>query len=157
MKTKLFFAILLAFFLNVATKAELGYVITNNDTIICDHVSLGVNNARITKTNGELLKINKEEVKAFLVHGKLYEKLPVYLNGSYTGQTAFLELIGQRNGLKLYKYTYFVDSGWDSSNQVVMPTKEVTALIIYKDNNYYLEVDDKNAKTVLPFFHITGA
>ena len=158
MKTKIILTLTLALGLNAIIGAEsnLSYVITSDDTIICKHISIGVNNARITKLNDEFVKVDKEYLKAFSLHGKLFEKLPVYLNGNFTGQTAFLELVGQRNGLKLYKYTYFEDSTWSSDNKSVQAAHEVTALFVYKDKDYYLQVNNKNAKTVLPFFHIDG-
>jgi hypothetical protein len=157
MRTLKFLVVLVALAIATPTmNAGNGYVITNDDTIICHDVALGITNARITFDNGETTKVDKEDVKSYMVNGRQYDKLPVYLNGKPTGETLFLELLCQRNGLRLYKHTYFVQSGWDTEKQKFEDTKQLTALLVYKDGNYYLQIDQKNAANLANFFHLEG-
>jgi hypothetical protein len=137
-------------------KNEINYVITNADTIICKEMSMGFSNAEITKTNGDVVKVNKEDVDAYKVNGKLYERKVVFKNKNATGVRAHMELISQRNGLKLYCYKFIADSGWDTKKGNFEDAREVASLLVYKDDNLYLEVDEQNVPTILDFFHVTG-
>jgi len=157
MKTNLLILLtaLVSMVANAIEKDEINYVITNEDTIICKDISMGFTNAKITKTNGEEVKISKEDVEAYKVNGKLYEKKIVFRNKKATDNRAYMELVGQRNGLKLYCYKFIADSGWDTSKGNYENAREVATLLVYRDNNLYLEVDKQNAPTILDYFHVT--
>lgn len=156
MRTRVIFTLVIAAFTAYSVKADLGYLITNTDTIICDDVALGLKNANITLPDGEKVKVSKEEVQSYYVNGKKYDKLPVYLDGKPAGYSAFLELISQRNGLSLYKYQYFIESGVDATGKQITSVQEATALIVYKDNEYYLQVNKLNGPSLMKFFHVEG-
>ncbi len=155
MKTKLFFSvafITISMLLNAKGKPD-GYVVTDVDTIACKSLSFGYDGANITLANGEKTLVNKENVKAYSLNGKKFENLPVYVDGKPNGNNSFLELVAERNGLKLFKYSYYDTNGWDATKSVE-DMKKVTVLTIFKDNKYYVQVDQKNAKTILPYFNL---
>ena len=66
-----------------------------------------------------------------------------------------VEILPLRNGLKLYCYKFIADSGWDTKKGNFESVKEIATLMVYKDDNLYLEVDKQNAPTILDFFHVT--
>lgn len=133
---------------------DLGYLITATDTFICKDIKNGIIKMRLTLPNGEKQKIEKDDVKTFYVHGKRYDRLPVYINGIATGEVKFLELLSQRNGLKLYKHTFFCCGYWNMTKQKIESAGEKNVLLVYKDDNYYLQLDNRNAESLASFFHI---
>jgi hypothetical protein len=141
---------------NAFEKDEINYVVTNEDTIICKDISVGFTNAKITKTNGDVVKVNKENVEAYKVDGKIYEKKVVFKNKKATDNKDYMELIAERNGLKLYCYKFIAGSGWDTNKGNYENSKEIATLLVYKDNNLFVEVEKKNAPTILDFFHVAG-
>jgi hypothetical protein len=157
MKTKaIIIYVFLSLIIGLNARADLGYLITENDTFICKEIKSGLSNMRVTLVDGEKQKIDKENVKTFYVDGKKYDKMPVYLNGKPTGNFKFMELLSQRNGLKLYKFTFFCCGSWDLAQQKIEGAKEKTVLLVYKDDKFYLHMDKQNAKTLSEFFHLDG-
>lgn len=61
--------------------------------------------------------------------------------------------LGQRDGLKLYIYKYY-ESPVSNSNEGYVAKKE---LIVYRDNNFYLQVTETNATTVMNYFNVDRA
>ena len=125
---------------------EVEYVITENDTFIGASLDFGLSNAKITKADGEKIKIDKDEVESYLEHGRRFDKMPVYMNGKNTGKESFLELLSQRNGLKLYKFKCNLNSKVENKNACM--------LLVFKEKDFYVQVDKANAKTIAEFFHI---
>jgi hypothetical protein len=134
---------------NASGKSNKSYVVTDKDTMACKDLTFSATTANVTLADGQQTQINKENVLAFSVNGKKYENMPVYIDGKATGNKSFLEFLSERNGLKLYKYTYLVDAGWSTGEM-----KKVTVLTVFKDNAYYVQVDKKNANTLLGYFDI---
>jgi hypothetical protein len=96
---------------------------------------------------------NNVEEKSFTVGGHFYEKTPVYVNGKSLGFDAFMELISQRNDLKLFKYSYFEEKSLNAAN----PSKsnqEVTVYLVFKGNDFYIQLDNKNSQSLLKFFNV---
>jgi hypothetical protein len=150
MKTKILIPVLM--FVCMLTYAgsidESGYVVSNNDTILCSKVLFDFNNVQITLKNGETVKLEKDKINAFKANGKSYEKKEIFKDKKPTGEFAYMELLGQRDGLKLYCYKYF---------EGPVAGYTVKSLFVYKDNNFYLQVSDNNSKTVLDYFHVEGS
>lgn len=156
MKTKLLFssALLIACIMaNAKSRPENCYVVTDKDTIACKNLSFTVSNAEITLLNGDKTQVNKENVKAFSVNGKKYENRPVYVDGKPNGNDAFLELLSERDGLKLFKYSYYETSGWDKSKSI-NDMKKVNVYTVFKDGTYYVQMDSRNSKTLLNYFKL---
>ena len=157
MKTNLFLmsALLIASSLVKANgRSENDYIVTENDTIKCSSFSFGVSEANITLANGEKTTVDKNNVKAFSVNGRVFEILPIYVEGKPTGNNAFLELLAEKNGLKLYRNYYFAGLGWNANGKSQSDANRTTVLTVYKDKKYYANVNEKNAKTILSFFNI---
>jgi hypothetical protein len=120
------------------------FIVTTKDTLVCNNAKEGVNHVKATDLNGTSVKIDKEEVESYVADGKVYEKLPLYLNNQPTGQDVFLQILSCRNGLKLCKYTYTEDG------------ENKNVLLVYNGNNFYVSLDKKNADSMLSFFHVSG-
>jgi len=154
---KLFALLLLVMFAFVmeasAGNETLNYVKSGGKTYFCEKVRLGLFCANIALEDGNTLKIPLSKVDAYFCKGNLYERLPMIRQGVATGCTAMMEYVTTRNGLRLYKYSEFNECGDLLDNTYKKPHLQ-TAYFVYKDGEFYLEVDKRNAPTVLPFFGI---
>jgi len=143
MKTTLFFAASLFFTFNAiaGNNSSMTYVITNNDSIACKNVVLESDAIRVDMADFTFVEMQKADVKAYSVNGKLFAKLPVYRNNKATGAFAFMELVKENNGFKLYQF---------SENGRVQQ-------YVFHNNKYYVGVTDNNKSTLLGFFNDDSA
>jgi hypothetical protein len=151
---KLIFLIVLVSFVWVAKAAgELDYVCMNGVTYFSEDIKIGITNARITTENGMILKAPLSKVDAYRVNGKLFERLPLICVDGKNKGTALMELVTQHNGLRLYK---FHPGSQEAPANCRFNDKENTECIyfVYKDGQLYLHVNQTNASTVFPFFHV---
>lgn len=145
MKTVLFFATGLFFTFNAiaGNNNSVNYVITSNDSIACKNVVLESDYVRVDMPDYTFAEIKHADVKAFCLNGKRFENLPVYRNNRSTGKYAFMELVNENNGFKLYQYT-------ENGN---------VKQCVFQNNKYYVGVTAENKSTLLGFFNenITAA
>ena len=140
MKKLIAMFLFVSFAFAVQAEKDLNYVSVNGKYYFSNAVKIGLSNVRFSTENGMTLKAPLKKVDAMMVDGK------------YKG-TALMEFVSQRNGLKLYKYhptenpplnCCFHDS-----------SQETCVFFIYKEGELYLHIDNQNAGTVFPFFHVT--
>lgn len=129
------------------------YITVNGETSFCQKVKTGLFYTTIQKEDGTVLKIKNKELDAFCCKGHLFERLPLYLNGKVTGKTSMMEYVTSRNGLRLYKYCEYGECGDFIHCNYKGPHLQ-TVYFVYKDGEFYLEVNRENGATVLPFFGI---
>jgi hypothetical protein len=154
MKTQLFIPVLLFVFLaaNAGNKSDFrSFVVANDDTILCKDIAFNASNATLTMDNGQTMEIKREKVDAFKSNGKVYVKNVVYKNGTATDKTAYMLLLGERNGLKLYRYKFYELEGAEKPGNST--PREVVQILVYKDNSLYLQVEDKNVNNVIEYFN----
>jgi hypothetical protein len=156
MKTLLSIIVAFWMIISVNAGADLGYLITNTDTIICKNIKSGLKNMNIVTTDGVKQKVDKQEVKTYYLDGKKFDRMPVYREGKPTGEIKFMELLCQRNGLKLYKNTFYCCGKWNSSLQQTGCAGDKNVLLVYKGDQLYLQMDKNNAENLAGFFHLEG-
>jgi hypothetical protein len=158
MKTKFLVPVLLMVAMNMSAGSanEPSYVITNHDTTLCKRVNLGLTDAKIELLNGSTKEVSKDAIMAFKTDGRQFERKTLFDNNKPTGVTAFMELLGQRNGLKLYCYNVPDDLNPDNNSITVNGVRKSAILLVYKNNDFYVQVTKINAPTLLDFFHING-
>ncbi len=139
MKTVLFFAAGLLFTFNViaGNNNSMSYVITTNDSIACKNVVLESDAVRVDMADYTFVELQKADVKSYSVNGKVFVNLPVYRNNRSTGKYAFMEMVKENNGFKLYQYT---ENG-------------STYQFVFQNNKYYVGVTAENKSTLLGFFN----
>lgn len=154
---KLIFLFVLVSFVWVAKAAdELDFVYVNGVTYFSEDIKISATNARITTENGLILKAPLEKVDAYRVDGKLYERLPLICTDGKSKGTALLEFVTQHNGLRLYKLASCRMNTPENCRFADSANQECVYLV-YKDGEMYLHVNQKNAETVFPFFHVKYA
>ena len=151
MKKMLVMLALVSFAFIAYAADEMNYVIIDGKTYFSEEVKVGPGSVRIATDDGLTLKAPLKKVDAFMVNGKVWERLPVVCCKGKTKGTALMEFVTQRNDLRLYKY-HSDDCSlgctfYDKSNQETM-------YFLYKEGKLYLRVTKENAQTVFAFFHI---
>ncbi|GAP43689.1 hypothetical protein TBC1_111846 [Lentimicrobium saccharophilum] len=136
-----------------AGEETINYLTSGGKTYFCQKVRSGLFCANIVTSDGFTLKIPYSKVDSYFCKGKLYERLPVIYEGAAKGKTALMEYVTSRNGLRLYKYCEYGECG-DLLKCNYQPAHLQVVYYVFKDGEFYLLVDCKNAATVLPFFGI---
>jgi hypothetical protein len=131
---------------------EMDYAIFNGKAYFCEHAKVLFNKIRLHWEDGTDLIIPLKEVDTYCVDGRIFNRLPLLCKKGEVKQSVFLELVAQRNGLRLYRYC----SMDDSLGTCFMDNTGRTGIyVVYnKDNELHLCVDKENMQTVLPFFHL---
>ena len=133
--------------------AGINYVTVGENTLFSDDVKVGTNNIKIATESGVIMKTPLENVNAYMVDGKLCERLPVVCNDGSVKCTALMELVAFRNGLGLYKY-----SAKRCNDKIGCTfydeTKRGAMYFVYSNGKLHLRVDNDNANTVFPFFGV---
>lgn len=153
MKKLVVLSVLVLFAWMAKAAVELDFVCINGVTYFSEDVHIGAINAKVTTENGETIKFPLSKVDAYRVDGKLFERLPlICIDGKNKG-TVLMELITQHNGLRLYKY-HPGNEETPQNCRFMDQSKEQCVYFVFKDGKLYLHVDQKNASTVFPYFHV---
>jgi len=121
---------------------DISYVKTDNKVYFGQDVKMGMFNTKVIASDGAVTKVRNKDVTAYMHDAKLYESLPLVCDSKDKACFALMEYVTTRGGLNLYRYCCYRDSS---------PKYQY---YVYKGGEYHLRIDQKNAKTVLPFFGI---
>jgi len=132
---------------------SINYVTSGGKTYFCQKVKFGLFCAKVMNNEGKVVKIPFSEVDSYCCKGKLFERLPLVIDGVETDRTALMEYITSRNGLRLYRYCEYGECG-EIANSTYKPAHLQFEYYVFQDGKFYLQVDQKNARTVLPFFGV---
>jgi hypothetical protein len=110
------------------------WVISNDSRI--DAVKI---NFRDTKTtllleNGKKISIPNDQIQSYSSKGKVYKKLPLYLDGKITNKLVFMELVKKQDDMTLYKYNYSSYS----------PNQKTVSFLLFKGDQMVFEYDEKS-------------
>jgi hypothetical protein len=122
-------------------------VVTNEGTVKCQKISLGVKNAHIILENGEKSIIPVEHINSYIAEGKQFDNLELYKDGKSANKMVFMELVKSRGDLSLYKYEAH---DYDSYT----PSDTYSTFYVYRGGKLYLEITDKSLPNVFQFFDV---
>jgi hypothetical protein len=118
------------------------YVKAGGKVYFGKNIKVGLFNTKVIDAEGTITKVPNRSVEAYMHNSKLYEYLPVICEDNDTTCFAMMEYITGRSGLKLYRYNCYTE-------------KETRyEYFVFKDNKFYLRIDQSNAVSVLPFFGV---
>jgi len=145
MKKSLF--ILALFLISFGAKAmvsdnSISYVKTGSEVYFGQDLKIGLFNYKLIISDGTVKKIPVREVVAYTHNSQHFEYLPVVNKLNVVSGYAMMEYVTQRNGLNLYRRCCLDEK------------KEKYDFYVFKNGEFYLKVDQENAKTTLPFFGI---
>lgn len=120
------------------------YVVANGKAYYAKDVKFG-----LTKSSYIIAKMQdgtkkafiKDEIDMYRIDGVTYEKKPLIKNNKVTDEFAFMEVIAYKNGMKIYKNSYFDING-----------KEVKDLYIFKKDHYVVDINNHNQEHLVQFF-----
>jgi len=118
------------------------YVKTDNNVYFGQDVKMGLFNTKVIALDGTVTKVPYRDVVAYMDDSRLYEYLPVVCEKNDTSCYAMMEYVTTRSNLNLYRYPSY-KSG-----------EKRFVYYIFKGGQFHLRIDQKNAKTALPFFGI---
>lgn len=107
---KTMFLIIAMAILGVYTNAQIvisNYVVTINDTLICQDVKVGAFNTKCERLDGETIKLANKDVLRYASDGKIMQRMPVYVFNRPTKRQAMMELVDFRNRVAVYKHEYY--------------------------------------------------
>jgi len=130
---------------------ELNYVVIEGKNYFSEEVKVGMRNIRMTTDEGLTLKVPLKKVDAYMVEGKIFERQPLICCDGKVKRTALLELVAQRNGLRLYK----LHSDDCRLGCCFLDKNEMeTIYLVYKEGNLHVRVNETNAPTLFEFFRV---
>ena len=142
-----------ALVLQAKNEEAVNYVNSGGKTYFCQKMKSGLFCAKVRTSDGNVLKIPFTKVDSYFCNGRLYERLPLVSEGAQVNGTALMEYITTRNDLRLYRYCKFGECG-NLYNSTYKKAHQQFVFLVFQDGKFYLEVDQRNAATVLPFFGI---
>ncbi|GAO30672.1 hypothetical protein JCM15548_12970 [Geofilum rubicundum JCM 15548] len=90
-----------------AQKVTSNYVVTHNDTLICQDITVGAFKTTCTRLDGETIKMANKDVLRYAKDGKLMQRMPVYVYNQKTKRQDMMELIDYRNQVAVYKHEFY--------------------------------------------------
>ncbi|TVR69898.1 MAG: hypothetical protein EA408_12125 [Marinilabiliales bacterium] len=140
--------------LNVAsnkTGKDISYVIAGGKSYFSNEARVLLNRIRMHLEDGVVLTIPLRNVDAYIIDGRIFHRLPLVDKRGNERGSALLELVAERNDLRLYRHAS-VDrrlACWFEDNR-----GKTGMYFVYKGDEYHVSVDERNFRTVLPFFGI---
>jgi hypothetical protein len=129
------------------------YMVSTGETMSCKKITLGRDFTKATLENGTKVTIPTAEIKLYRLNGKIFEKLPVFVNNKATGRQQFMEFVTTRGGLNLYRYSKY-EEGIDKSTGAYLGVSKVDYYCVFRGDQYWVAVTDRNYQTLFDFFRI---
>ena len=136
--------------------SELGenyYMVSSGEKLYFKKIQIGNQFIRATLQNGKKVTIPIIEVKMYQLNGKIFNRLPVYKNDKNTNKQVFMEFVATRAGLQLYKYSKY-EEGFDKVTGVYRGVAKVDHYLVFRGDQFHVEVTDKNYQTLFDFFRV---
>lgn len=121
---------------------SVNYVKAGGKVYFGKNIKFGLFNTKVIDADGTITKVPNRKVEACMHNSKLYERLPVVCENNDTTCLAMMEYITSRAGLKLYRYDSYPEK------------KSRYEYFVFKDNKFYLRINQDNALSILPFFGV---
>lgn len=149
MKKLVVFVAVLALAITARASNEWSYVIVDGTPHFSQDAKMGINGIKMSCEDGTTLRIPFRKLDVASINGKIYERLPLICKDGREKCTALMELISFRNGLRLYSLKASDSSlGCCFTDEYGSPRM----YFVYKDQDLYLRVDEKNISNVFSFF-----
>jgi hypothetical protein len=129
---------------------ELGdsWVVVDQGKLECKRITIGYNKARIVLANGNKKTIQISDITSYAQYGKIYNKMPIYINNMPTGQKVFMELIRTRGNLSLYRYE-------NPSLESINLSNKVSSYFVYNGDKMLLTADERSLPNIAEVFNVS--
>ena len=151
---KLVFTLVLMLVCMAGIAKELDYyVIASGEKLYCTKIRLGAVNTTAVLENGEKVTLRTADIHSYRLNGKIFDKMPLYENNKFTNKNVFMQFVTTRAGLKLYKYTKS-EADIDKDLALCFKSTGVDYYIVFKGDQFYVSITEKNYPTMFEFFGI---
>jgi hypothetical protein len=134
----LFFAICYCF-LGFADDPAASWVISNEGKVDAKKISFRETKMTLVLENGDKKIIPNDQIKSYSVNGKVFKKLPLFVDGKPSGKMVFMELVKNQNDMTLYRYNYSSYS----------PNLKIASYLLFKDDQMVFQYDEKTHRCAL--------
>jgi len=135
--------------------SDYNYIVTPKVTYYCASINVGKLETKCVLTSGEILSLHNDEILAYKLDGRIFERMPVYDKDKDTGREVFMELIAIKGDHKLFKM--HCSNGCFTVKRSCEKEMGYCRLYVFRSGNYHLEITTNNYPTVLQFFDIKTA
>jgi hypothetical protein len=129
-------------FLGFADDPTGSWVISNEGKIEGKKINIRETKTTLLLENGKKLNIPNDQIKSYSLNGKVFKKLPLYLDGKITSKLVFMELVKNQNDMTLYKY----------NTSSYNPYLKIVSYLLYKGDQLVFQYDEKSHHCALNKF-----
>lgn len=129
-------------FIGFADNPSGSWVISNEGKIDVKKISFRETNTALLLENGKKLVIPVDQIKSYSIHGKVFKKLPLYLDGKITDRNVFMELVKIQGDMSLYKY----------NTSIYSPNLKMVSFLLFRGDELVFEYDEKSHGCALNMF-----
>ena len=129
-------------FLGFADDPAGSWVISNEGRIDAKKVNFRETKTSLLLENGKKLIISNDQIKSYSKNGKVFKKLPLYLDGKNTGKLVFMELVKNLDDMILYRY----------NTSSYSPNLKIVSYLLFKGDQLVFQYDEKSHHCALNKF-----
>lgn len=119
------------------------YVVTEDGISYFTKVRYGIKAYLVCiNKDGSTVNYTKDEIMSYRKNGEVFKKNSIIKNGKPCEDCEFMQLIKTRHGVSLYTYKC------NDRNE-----NRVMKCLVYKDDEFVLEVDESNFRQIVDFFN----
>ena len=133
---KLFFCLVTAGYslFVVAGNPVDSWIVSAEGRIPVKKLTIRENDARFVSQDGQKKTVALDQIDSYSVDGKVFKKLPLFIDGMKTQQKVFMELVRNQGELDLYRY-----SDWS-----YCPYSKINNYLLYHGDSLVLAYDEKS-------------
>jgi hypothetical protein len=129
-------------FMGFADDPAGSWVISNEGKIEGKKINIRDTKTTLLLENGKKINIPNDQIKSYSINGRVFKKLPLYLDGKITNQFVFMELVKDQNDMTLYRY--------NTSNY--NPYLKMVSYLLYKGDQLVFQYDERSHHCALNKF-----
>ncbi len=126
-------------FMGFADNPTGSWVISNEGKIEAKKISFRETKTALLLENGKKLIIPIDQIKSYSLNGKVFKRLPLYMDGKATGQMVFMELVKIQDDMTLYKY----------NTSSYSPNLKIVSFMLFKGDQLVFQYDEKSHRCAL--------
>jgi hypothetical protein len=129
-------------FMGFADDPAGSWVISNEGKIDVKKINFRETKTTLFLENGKKLVIPIDQINSYSINGKVFKKLPLYLDGKITNQLVFMELVKNQNDMMLYMY----------KGSSYSPYFKIVHYLLFKGDQLVFQYDEKSTHCALNMF-----
>jgi hypothetical protein len=121
-------------FMGFANDPAGSWVISNEGKLDAKKINFRETKTTLLLENGKKLVIPNDQINSYSSKGKVFKKLPLYLDGKASGKMVFMELVKNQNDMSLYRY----------NTSSYSPNLKIVSYMLFKGDQMVFQYDEKS-------------